>query len=47
MISIDKAKELHQNIVGSRSEVVHEAGHMLSSEEVVQVRKVLSDFSRI
>ena len=47
MISIDKAKELHQNIVGSRLEVVHEAGHMLSSEEVVQVRKVLSDFFRI
>jgi len=47
MISIDKAKELHQNIVDSRLEVVHEAGHMLSSEEVVQVRKVLSDFFRI
>ena len=46
MISIEKAKELHQNIVGSRLEIVSEAGHMLSSEEVVQVRKVLSDFFR-
>ena len=46
MISIEKAKELHQNIVGSRLEIVSEAGHMLSSEEVVQVRKFLSDFFR-
>ena len=47
MISIEKAKELHHIIDSSRLEVVHEAGHMLASEEVVQVRKVLSDFFRI
>lgn len=44
MVSLDRVKELHNNIENSRLEIINESGHMLTSEEVVKVRNILIDF---
>ena len=44
MISIEKTKELHSVIQGSKLEIISQSGHMLTSEEVIKVRSALSNF---
>lgn len=44
MISLDKATDLSSHIKDSSLEVVKNAGHMITSEEAVKIRSILSKF---